>query len=99
LPVVLYLGAFLFCAGLVLLLSRQNLILMLLGLELMLNGANLNWVAFGRLHPQAMQGEIFALFIMVIAVCETAVGIALIIRVYQFFRVSVPDEVNTLAEK
>lgn len=96
---VLLLGAFVFCAGLVAVVSRQNLIMMLLGLELMLSGATLNWVAFGRWHPQAMQGEIFGLFIVVIAVCETAVGIALVIRVYHFFRVSVPDDINTLTEK
>jgi NADH:ubiquinone oxidoreductase subunit K len=95
----LLLGAFLFCAGLVVVLSRQNLIMMLLGLELMLNGAIVNWVAFGQLHPQMLQGEIFALFIIVVAVCETAVGVALVIRVFHYFRVSEPDEINTLTEK
>jgi NADH:ubiquinone oxidoreductase subunit K len=49
---ILYLGAFLFCVGLVVVLTRQNLIMMLIGIELMMNAANLNLIAFSRLyHP------------------------------------------------
>lgn len=91
-------GAFLFCTGLAILISRRNLIMMLMGLELMLNGANVNWVAFGRLHPQYLKGEVFALFVIVLAVCEAAVGIALILRVYRYTQTSHPDEVADLKE-
>lgn len=80
------------------LVTRRNLILMLIGLELMLNGANLNWVVFGRLYPATYQGEIFGLFVVVVAVCEAAVGIALILRVYRHFQVAVPDAVAELKE-
>jgi NADH-quinone oxidoreductase subunit K len=95
---ILLAGALLFCVGLFLLISKRNLIFMLLGLELMLNGANINWVAFGRLYPETFQGEIFALFIIVVAVCETAVGLALIIRVYRHFQVSAPDAIAEMKE-
>jgi NADH:ubiquinone oxidoreductase subunit K len=95
---LLLLGAFLFSTGLAIVVCRRNLILMLMGLELMLNGANMNWVAFGRLYPDALQGEIFALFVIVVAVCEAAVGIALIVQVYQHYQVSVPDQVADLNE-
>jgi NADH:ubiquinone oxidoreductase subunit K len=95
---ILLLGAFLFCVGLGLLISKRNLIFMLIGLELMLNGANLNWVAFGRLYPDTWRGEIVGLFVVVLAVCETAVGIALIIRVYRYFQVSEPEEITELKE-
>lgn len=95
---MLIVGALLFCIGLAVVISRRNLIMMLMGLELMLNGANVNWVAFGRLYPTEMKGEIFALFVIVLAVCEAAVGIALILRVYRHTQTSLPDEVTALKE-
>jgi NADH-quinone oxidoreductase subunit K len=95
---LLLLGALLFCTGMVMLVTRRNLILMLIGLELMLNGANLNWVVFGRLYPDTYPGEVFGLFVIVVAVCEAAVGIALILRVYRHFQVAVPDAVAELKE-
>lgn len=96
---ILYLGAFLFCAGLIVVLTRQNLIMMLIGIELMLNAANLNLIAFNRLHPGQPDGMFFILFIIVVAVCEAAVGIALVLRVYHFYRTSVPGEIRDLKEK
>ena len=92
----LYLGAFLFSAGLVVVISKRNTILVLLGLELMLNASNLNLVAFNRLHPGTLQGQMFAIFVIVVAVCEAAVGLAIVLRIYQEFQTSVPDDVNEL---
>jgi len=92
----LYLGAFLFSAGLVVVISKRNTILVLLGLELMLNASNLNLVAFNRLHPGNLQGQMFAIFVIVVAVCEAAVGLAIVLRIYQEYQTSVPDDVNEL---
>ena len=92
----LYLGAFLFSAGLVVIISKRNTILVLLGLELMLNASNLNLVAFNRLHPGTLQGQMFAIFVIVVAVCEAAVGLAIVLRIYQEYQTSVPDDVNEL---
>jgi NADH:ubiquinone oxidoreductase subunit K len=92
----LYLGAFLFSVGLVVVISKRNTILVLLGLELMLNASNLNLVAFNRLHPGTLQGQMFALFVIVVAVCEAAVGLAIVLRIYQEYQTSVPDDVNEL---
>jgi NADH:ubiquinone oxidoreductase subunit K len=92
----LYLGAFLFSAGLVVVISKRNTILVLLGLELMLNASNLNLVAFNRLHPGNLQGQMFAIFVIVVAVCEAAVGLAIVLRIYQQYQTSVPDDVNEL---
>ena len=92
----LYLGAFLFSAGLVVVISKRNTILVLLGLELMLNASNLNLVAFNRLHPGTLQGQMFAIFVIVVAVCEAAVGLAIVLRIYQEHQTSVPDDVNEL---
>ncbi|MEI9917969.1 MAG: NADH-quinone oxidoreductase subunit NuoK [Bacteroidota bacterium] len=96
---ILYLGAFLFCVGFVVVISRRNLIMMLIGLELMLNAANLNLVAFNTLYPTSFDGRFFILFIIVVAVCEAAVGIALVLRVYHFYKTSLPDEIRDLKEK
>lgn len=92
----LYLGAFLFSAGLVVVISKRNTILVLLGLELMLNASNLNLVAFDRLYPGTLQGQMFAIFVIVVAVCEAAVGLAIVLRIYQEYQTSVPDDVNEL---
>lgn len=96
---VLYLGAFIFCVGFVILLTRRNLIMMLIGLELMLNSANLNLIAFNGLYPALLDAQFFMLFIIVVAVCESAVGIALVLRVYHFYRTSLPGEIRDLKER
>ena len=75
----------LFCIGLVGALSRSNTILVLLGIELMLNAANLNFIAFWRFtgaHAPAT-GVIFVVFSIAVAAAEAAVGLALIIAIYR----------------
>lgn len=99
LAVILCLGAFLFSTGLVVLITRSHLIMMLFGLELMLNGANLNLLAFNTLHPEKLDGQMFALFIILVAVCEAAVGIALVLRVYRFHQTAAPDQIRDLMER
>ncbi|MFZ5999829.1 MAG: NADH-quinone oxidoreductase subunit NuoK [Bacteroidota bacterium] len=98
LPATIFLGALLFAVGWIVLITRRNLIMMLIGLELMLNAANLNLVAFNHLGPPRLDGQMFALFVILIAVCEAAVGIALVLRVYQFYKTSVPDSIRDLKE-
>src|SRR5690349_22166298 len=95
---ILYTAALLFALGLAVLLARQNLIMMLIGLELMLNAANLNLVAFSKMHGNA-SGNMFALFIILVAVCEAAVGIAIVLRVYHFYKTSDPVDVSELKER
>ena len=79
--------------------SRKNLIMMLIGLELMLNSANLNLVAFASAKSTALDGQMFALFVILVAVCEAAVGIAIVLRVYHFYKTSDPGEISELKEK
>lgn len=93
---LLYLGAFLFCTGLAVVMVKRNTIMMLLGIELMLNASNLNLVAFNRLYPAALDGQMFALFVIIVAVCEAAVGLAIVLRVYQHYQTSVPDQISEL---
>jgi NADH-quinone oxidoreductase subunit K len=73
-----------FFAGIYGFLSRKNLIMMLISIELMLNGADLNFVVFNRyLYPQQLEGMFFTIFAIAIAACETAVAIAIIINIYR----------------
>ncbi|HTQ31206.1 MAG TPA: NADH-quinone oxidoreductase subunit NuoK [Opitutaceae bacterium] len=85
LPLCLLLSSGLFCVGLAGALSRSNAILVLLGIELMLNAANLNFIAFWRfgLTPSADTGIIFVIFSIAVAAAEAAVGLALVIAIYR----------------
>ena len=98
LDLTLYAAALLFSLGLAVLLTRENLIMMLIGLELMLNAANLNLVAFAKLHGNT-SGSMFALFVILVAVCEAAVGIAIVLRVYHFYKTSDPGDISELKER
>lgn len=93
------LGAFLFSAGLFIVFTKRNAIMILLGIELMLNAANLNLIAFNRQNQTNYEGQFFALFIILVAVCEAAVGIAIILKAYHYFHTSVPDQISDLKEK
>jgi len=80
----LALSAALFCIGIYGVLSRRNAISILMGIELMLNAANINLVAFGRfIHPNVLTGHVFAVFVLTVAAAEAAVGLAIIIAVYR----------------
>jgi NADH:ubiquinone oxidoreductase subunit K len=92
----LILGAFLLTVGLAIVIIKRNAIMMLIGIELMLNASNLNLIAFNQLYPQSIDGQMFALFVIIVAVCETAVGLAIVLRVYRFYQSSVPDEISEL---
>jgi NADH:ubiquinone oxidoreductase subunit K len=95
---LLLLGALLFATGLTIIIVKRNMIFVLLGIELLLNASVLNLVAFNRQHNGAPDGQIFGLFVIVIAVCEAAVGLAIVIQVYRHHGTSVPDQVNELKE-
>lgn len=95
---ILYLSALLFSVGLMIVIMKRNAIIILLGIELMLNASNLNLVAFNRLHPRPFDGQFFALFVIIVAVCEAAVGLAIVLRVYKHYQTSVPDQITELKD-
>ncbi len=85
-PLTWYLivAAALFCIGVYGVLARRNSVGILMGVELMLNAVNINLVAFWRyLGPSDPAGQVFALFVLVVAAAEAVVGLALIISVYR----------------
>ncbi|MFZ2906812.1 MAG: NADH-quinone oxidoreductase subunit NuoK [Cyclobacteriaceae bacterium] len=95
---LLYLSALLFSVGMMVIIVKQNAIMILLGIELLLNAANLNLVAFNQLQPGLLTGQLFALFVIVVAVSEAAIGLAIVLRVYKYYQTSVPGEVNELKD-
>jgi NADH:ubiquinone oxidoreductase subunit K len=95
---LLYFAAFLFSAGLAVVIIKRSTIMMLIGIELMLNAANINLVAFNRLHSAAMDGQMFSIFVIIVAVSEAAVGLAIILSVYKHYQTSIPEDVNELKD-
>jgi NADH:ubiquinone oxidoreductase subunit K len=94
----LLLAAVLFSIGLLIIVTKRNTIMILLGIELMLNASNLNLVAFNTLLPESVDGQIFALFVIIVAVSEAAVGLAIVLQVYQYYQTSIPDSISELKE-
>lgn len=92
----LLISAMLFCIGLAGALIRRNAILVLVGIELMLNAANLNFIAFWRYGGEtaAIDGVLFVLFSIGIAAAEAAVGLALIIAIYRHYKSANVDDVK-----
>jgi len=84
LPISFYvaLSAILFTIGAIGVLIRRNAIIIFMSIELMLNAANLAFVAFARLH-EALSGQIFVFFVMTVAAAEVAVGLALIVAIFR----------------
>jgi NADH:ubiquinone oxidoreductase subunit K len=94
----LLVSALLFAVGLAGAVTRRNAILVLIGIELMLNAANLNFIAFWRFgpNPEALTGVMFVIFSIGIAAAEAAVGLALIIAIYRHYKTVNLDEVKNL---
>jgi NADH-quinone oxidoreductase subunit K len=90
----LVVSALIFCIGAGGVLTRRNPLVILLCLELMLNAANLSLITFSRMHGNA-DGQIFALIVMVVAACEVAVGLGMIVAI---FRRKLPIDVDELKE-
>jgi len=94
----LVVGACLFAIGLYAVLSRRNAILVLVGIELMINAAILNLVAFGRYDKTMYGGQVFALFAIVLAAAAVAVALAIILNVYKFYRSVNPEDIKNLKD-
>jgi NADH-quinone oxidoreductase subunit K len=93
----LCLSAGLFAIGLLGVLARRNAIAVLLGIELMLNAANINFVTFWRYGgAQNMEGQVFALIVITIAAAEAAIALAIILNVYRRFRTVNVDQINLM---
>jgi NADH-quinone oxidoreductase subunit K len=94
----LLVSAALFSIGLYVILSKQNAIQILIGIELMLNAAILNLVAFGKFDKLNNGGQSFALFAIVLAAASTAVALAIILNVYRRYKTIDPGKINQLKD-
>ena len=94
----LVVSAALFCIGLFMIVTKRNAIQILIGIELMLNAAILNLIAFGKYDKINNSGDIFALFAIVLAAATTAVALAIILNVYKKYRTIDPDKVSNLKD-
>ncbi len=94
----LIVSALLFCIGLAGALTRRSAIVVLIGIELMLNAANLNFIAFWRFNPnaEAINGMMFVIFSIAVAAAEAAVGLALIISIYRHFKTVDLEKIDSL---
>ena len=94
----LIVSACIFCIGLYALLAKRNAIMILVGIELMINAAILNFVAFGKYDKVHYGGQIFALFAIVLAAAAVAVGLAIILNVYRHYKTINPDQITDLRD-
>jgi NADH-quinone oxidoreductase subunit K len=92
----LIISMILFVVGLMVMIARKNIVAILLGIELVLNAAALNFVAYSKFVTNNLDGHIFALFIIVVAAAEAAVGLAIVIRFFQLKETIHVDEATQL---
>ena len=91
-------SAALFALGIVCIIVRRNVLYVLMGIEMILNAANINFVAFSRFNGGHLDGQMFAIFVIILAAAEAAVALAIVLNVFQLFRSVKPAEVDALRE-
>lgn len=94
----LVLAAILFGLGLFALISRRNAVLILMGIELILNAANINLIAFSYYNGLGVDGHVLSIFVMILAVAEAAVALGIVLNLYNNFSTVDVDEANTLKD-
>lgn len=92
----LVVGAIVFLAGMFCVLTRRNAIGILMGVELILNSANINYLAFSRYTSTNYDGQLFAIFVIMLAAAEAAIGLAIVLGIYQTFHSIDVEATDTL---
>ncbi len=94
----LVVSAVLFVLGLFALITRRNAVLLLMGIELILNACNINFIAFSKFGGLGVDGQIVSIFVIILAVAEAAIALAIVLNIYKnFFTVNV-DEVDSMKD-
>jgi len=93
----LVISAVLFSLGLLAVITKRNAVTVLMGIELILNAANINFIAFARFSDTDLDGQVFAVFVIVTAAAAAAVALAIVLNLYERFKSINLDEVNSLA--
>lgn len=94
----LVVSTLLFSMGLYAIITRKNAILVLMGIELILNSANINFVAFSRFGNFGYSGHLVALFVIVLAAAEAAIALAIVLNIYKNMSTVNVDEIDTLRD-
>ncbi len=94
----LIVSAVLFSLGLYGIMTRRNAILVLMGVELVLNAANINFIAFSRYGGANLDGQAAAVFVIILAAAEAAVALAIVLNIYHRFQTVNVDEISNLKE-
>jgi NADH-quinone oxidoreductase subunit K len=94
----LIVSAVLFALGLYGIMTRRNAILVLMGVELVLNAANINFIAFSRYGGVNLDGQAAAIFVIILAAAEAAIALAIVLNIYHRFHTVNVDEVSNLKE-
>jgi NADH-quinone oxidoreductase subunit K len=94
----LLISGILFSLGVFAILTRRNAIMVLMGIELVLNAANINFLAFSRFTTGTLDGHVFAIFVIILAAAEAAIALAIILNIYQNFNSVNVDEINRLRD-
>ncbi len=88
----------LFALGLFGIVTRKNAVMVLMGIELILNSANINFIAFAKFGNFGNQGQLIALFVIVLAAAEAAIALAIVLNIYKTFSTVNVDEIDTLRD-
>ena len=91
-------SAALFGLGIVAIVARRNVLYILMGIEMILNAANINFVAFERYGRNGLDGQMFAIFTIILAAAEAAVALAIVLNVFYLFDSIKPSEADLLRE-
>ncbi|MBI4535976.1 MAG: NADH-quinone oxidoreductase subunit NuoK [Ignavibacteriae bacterium] len=94
----LIVSAILFSLGIYGIVTRRNAILVLMGVELVLNAANINFIAFSRYGGVNLDGQVAAIFVIILAAAEAAIALAIVLNIYERFQTINVDEVSSLKE-
>ncbi len=93
----LVLSAALFSLGLMAVITKKNAVVVLMGVELILNAANINFIAFARFVDTDLDGQVFAIFVIVTAAAAAAVALAIVLNLYERLRSINLEEADSLA--
>jgi NADH-quinone oxidoreductase subunit K len=94
----LIVSAILFALGIYGIATRRNAILVLMGVELVLNAANINLIAFSRYGGANLDGQVAAIFVIILAAAEAAIALAIVLNIYHRFQTINVDEISTMKE-
>jgi NADH-quinone oxidoreductase subunit K len=91
-------SAVLFALGIVAIVVRRNVLYVLMGIEMILNAANINFVAFARFNGNSLDGQMFAIFVIILAAAEAAVALAIVLNVFRLFESIEPGGIDRLRD-